>query len=321
MIFFLYGDDTYRSRAKKRELVEGFKSKRDPSGMNVVVLDPSKEKPERVLEELLSSPFLSEKRMVVIEGALSLKKAAFQKVFLTFLEEKKLPETTILVVWEEGTEFKGDAGKMFEILSKEKYAQEFPLMKGKELERWVIEEVKLKSGTIENRAVQFIAANTNDSWLIHSLLDQLIAYAANRIIEVNDVKIFLREAVDDNIFNVVDAIVSKNSERVFDLIEEQYRKGEDSQYIFAMLLRQFKIMIQIKDALVRNPSERDEILAKKLAVHPFVFKKTLPLLRKYSLEELKSLYQSLLEIDIKTKTGQGDQSLMLDFFIGKLCLK
>lgn len=321
MIFFLYGDDSYRSRAKKRELVEGFKSKRDPTGMNVVVLDPAKEKPERILEELLASPFLAEKRMVVIEGSLSLKKAAFQKMFLNFLEEARLPETTILVVWEEGSEFKGDAGKLFEILSKEKYAQEFPIMKGKELERWILQEIQSKSGAIENDALHFISVNTSDSWLIHSLIDQLIAFTEGKTIEIKDVKIFLREAIDDNIFNVVDAIISKNSKQVFSLIEEQYNKGEDSQYIFSMLLRQFKIMIQIQDALTRAPQEREDVLAKKMAIHPFVFKKTLPLLRKYSLGELKSLYESLLEIDIKTKTGQGDQSLMLDFFIGKLCLK
>ena len=321
MIFFLYGDDTFRSRAKKRELLDGFKTKRDPSGMNVVVLDAQKDKEERLFEELVAAPFLAEKRMLVIENLLDNKKTKLQKSFLEILEAHKIPETTLLVIWEEGKTFKGDAGKLFAVLSKEKYAQEFAPITGRELSKWILSEVSARGGVIDSPAIEFIVANANDdSWYIHSLLDQLIAYAGGMLITVNTVKIFLKETVDDNIFNLVDALVAKNSKKVFSMIEEQYRKGEDAQFIFAMIMRQFKILLQLSDILSRGIRERDDVLAKQLGLHPFVLKKSLPLVQKYSFSELKTIYRDLLEIDIKTKTGQGDQSVMLDFFVGKLCL-
>lgn len=321
MIFFLYGEDTFRSRAKKRELLDGFKTKRDPSGMNVVVLDAQKDKEERLFEELVAAPFLAEKRMLVIENLLDNKKTKLQKSFLEILEAQKIPETTLLVIWEEGKTFKGDAGKLFALLSKEKYAQEFAPITGRELSKWILSEVAARGGVIDSPAIEFIVANANDdSWYIHSLLDQLIAYAGGGPITVDTVKIFLKETVDDNIFNLVDALVAKNSKKVFAMIEEQYRKGEDAQFIFAMIMRQFKILLQLSDILSRGMRERDDVLAKQLGLHPFVLKKSLPLVQKYSFSELKAIYHELLEIDIKTKTGQGDQSLMLDFFVGKLCL-
>lgn len=321
MIFFLYGEDTFRSRAKKRELVEGFKSKRDPTGMNVVLLDAQKDKEDRIFEELVAAPFLAEKRMVVLENLLSTKKTKLQKSFLELLEAKKVPETTILILWEEGKTFKSDAGKLFDVLKIEKYAQEFAPITGRELGKWIFSEVVSRDGTIESPAVDFLVQNAgDDSWYIHSLLDQLIAYAGNKAITVEHVKIFLKETVDDNIFNLVDALVAKNSQKVFVMIEEQYRKGEDSQFIFAMIMRQFKILLQLSDMISRGIRERDDIVAKQLGLHPFVLKKSLPLVQKYSLEQLKSIYRELLEIDMKTKTGQGDQSVMLDFFVGKLCL-
>ena len=42
------------------------------------------------------------------------------------------------------------------------------------------------------------------------------------------------------------------------------------------------------------------------------------MVKKYNLEKLKELYSRLLQIDIKTKTGQGGQSLLVDLFVGKL---
>jgi DNA polymerase III delta subunit len=61
-----------------------------------------------------------------------------------------------------------------------------------------------------------------------------------------------------------------------------------------------------------------DALAKTLGLHPFVVKKTLPLVRRYPLEKLKDIYEQLLQIDIKTKTGQGSQSELLDLFVGKI---
>ncbi len=323
MIFFLYGDDTFRSRAKKRELVEGFKGKRDPTGMNVVVLDAQKDKEERIFEELVAAPFLAEKRMLLIENLLTNKKTKLQKSFLELLEAKRIPETTTLILWEEGKIFKGDAGKLFEILKQEKYAQEFSSLTGRELSKWIVGELSARSATIDPLALEFIVTNAcDDSWYIHSLLDQLIAYASGEPITIDHVKVFLKETVDDNIFNLIDALVSKNSnsKKVFAMIAEQYRKGEDAQFIFAMIMRQFKILLQLSDMYERGIRERDEIFARQLGLHPFVVKKSLSLSQKYSFEDLKSIYRELLEIDSKTKTGQGDQSVMLDFFVGKLCL-
>jgi DNA polymerase-3 subunit delta len=61
-----------------------------------------------------------------------------------------------------------------------------------------------------------------------------------------------------------------------------------------------------------------DALAKKLGLHPFVVKKSLPFIKRYTLTELKNIYQQLLEIDTKTKTGLGSPDLLLDILVGSL---
>ena len=104
------------------------------------------------------------------------------------------------------------------------------------------------------------------------------------------------------------------------MIQEQYRIGEDAQFILSMILRQIKILLELRDLYDREDTMSSEILAKQLGLHPFVVKKSLPFIKKYNQDKLKNIYSKLLEVDIKTKTGQGDQSMLLDILVGKMTL-
>jgi DNA polymerase-3 subunit delta len=85
-----------------------------------------------------------------------------------------------------------------------------------------------------------------------------------------------------------------------------------------MILRQFRILLELRDLFERDDAMRSDDLAKRLGLHPFVVKKTLPFIKRFTLTQLKTAYEQLLDFDIKTKTGQGDQSVLLDVLVGRL---
>ena len=128
------------------------------------------------------------------------------------------------------------------------------------------------------------------------------------------------EKVDDNIFNLADAIVGGQGKDVFEMMREQYDQGKDVLYLFAMILRQFRILLQIRDFFERDDNPQSDRIAKELGLHPFVVKKALPLAKRYSMKELQKIYSDLLDLDAKIKTGRGDQSVLLDVFVARLCL-
>ena len=69
MLILLYGKNTFDSLARLKELIIKFKKDRDPQGLNTVVVDCEKNTKD-VLGQILSAPFLSEKRMVVLKNFL-----------------------------------------------------------------------------------------------------------------------------------------------------------------------------------------------------------------------------------------------------------
>jgi len=168
-------------------------------------------------------------------------------------------------------------------------------------------------------ALEYLVKNiANDIWKLNSIIDQLISYKLEKEIELKDVELFLDEKIDDNIFNLVDALIAGQSKKVYQMIREQYRIGENPQFILSMILRQIKILLELRDLYDREDILSSDLLAKKLNLHPFVIKKSLPFVKKYNQNKLKNIYHKLLEIDIKTKTGQGDQSMLLDILVGKI---
>lgn len=321
MLIFLHGPDTFRSRQQLKKMIEKFKQDRDPQGYNVAVLDCQKEEGGKVMEQILSAPFMSEKRMVVLENFLSATgKGDTQEEILKRAEEKKLPESTVLLFWESELKPKTNVSKkLFEKLSKEKFSQQFDALTGFKLQAWIEAEFKTRGGKISGQALQYLTNNIgSDMWRLDSLIEQLVAYKAGVEIGLADVQLFLDEKTDDSIFNLVDAIVGGQAKKAFEMIREQYRLGEDAQYVFAMLLRQFRILLEIRDLYEREDNLPSDTIAKKLGLHPFVVKKSLPFVKRYPMEKLKSIYQSLLDFDIKTKTGQGGPELLLDVLVGKL---
>lgn len=314
MVIFVYGSDSFRSASYLKKIIRQFKKERDPAGYNLSVLDSMiEEESKRVLGEILSVPFLSEKRLVVVKNLLVSKEKALQEELAGRIKQKTLPESTVLVFWENGETFKGkEALALFELLKQEKYKEYFKPLETRELGIWIAQEVKNRGGNIDKQALAYMIRNAGgDLLFLNQVIDQLVSYKGEEIITESDLALFMDSNADDNVFNLVDAIVAGDKARAYSMLAEQYKMGKDSFYVFAMIVRQFRILLQIKDVLDRGLKPD----AKAMGLHPFVLKKTLPIVGRYSMDQLRAANACLLDIDIQTKTGKAEHSLLLDIFV------
>ena len=317
MVIYIYGEDTFRSRQYLQEQVERFKQTRDPQGYNVVFLDAQKCEAGKITSEILATPFLAEKRMLVVENILSISDKEFLKQLIDRIKNNKIPESNIVIFWQgEKLSKVKEVKDLHALLSKEKYTKEHELLIGSQLVNFIISEVKNRGAKIAAVAVNYLAQNVaGDMWFLNSLLDQLLAYAQEKEISLADVKLFLEEKVDDNVFNMVEAIVSGNKKQAFKLVTEQRRMGEDDFKLFGLIVWQFRIILQMRSLFDEQSSISSDIMAKELGLHPFVVKKNLSLIKKYNKKQLSNIYEQLLKMDFKAKTGQTDLGLMLDLLI------
>ncbi len=320
MVIYIYGEDTFRSRQYLNEQVEKFKQARDPQGYNVVFLDAQKSEPGKILTEIFSMPFLAEKRMIVVENILSISDKDFLSDICEKISDKKIPESNIIIFWQgEKLGKVKEVKELDAILKKEKYNQEFNALEGSALSAWIVTEIKKRGGKISMVAANYLAQNAGkDVWFLNSLMDQLVAYIGSEEIGMIQVNLFLDEKVDDNVFNMVDAIVSGNKKQAYKLLEEQRRLGEDDFKIFGLVVWQFRILLAARSLFETAENMSSDIMAKELGVHPFVLKKNLTIMKKYTKKQLTNIYDQLLDMDFKAKTGQADLGLSLDLLIYKI---
>ena len=318
MIIFIYGGDTYRSRQYRDKIVTKFQIDRDPGGYNIVTIDGESATVGQVTQEVCAAPFLAEKRMVVLKNTLSGKVNKALDELETLVSEKKVPESTVLVIWERAEEYKNKTAQgIFKVLLTEKFKEHFPILGVSEAIGWAKQQLIAFGLTAGPGAVESLVAGAGtDSFVIEQLLLQLKSYKPGGTITTADVAQFVEAPTDDNIFALVEHFVRGNAKAALNMMRAQYKNGEDENYILLMLIRQARMMLLVADGLTRN--ESPDIMAKKLGLHPFAIKKTVPLVRQFTREQLENFFLALSDFDQRMKTGRGDLGVMLDTLVAKL---
>jgi len=108
-------------------------------------------------------------------------------------------------------------------------------------------------------------------------------------------------------------MAQKDTRKSLLFLYDHLEKGDNPLYLLSMIVYQFRNLIIVKDLLERKYSYSEA--KNKSNLHPFVFKKTHSQVNKFSIKELKEIYENLSLIDLKTKTGQIDPVNALHIFL------
>jgi DNA polymerase-3 subunit delta len=319
MIFFFYGDDTYRAYQKIKQIRDKFRREVDPSGFNTVLLDGTELTLEKFNEAVSQAGFLANKRLIIIKNVFDNKTLnKIREEILNYLNKQTdSAEENLLLFWQEGDPKGSDP--LYKKLKTYKYVQGFDLLKTPQLAAWVKEEIKTRGGQITAPALNLLIVTVGDNlWQLSGELDKLINYKGGQTIIEQDIELLTHGKLDENIFNLTDAITNRQTARALKLIREQLQAGANEQYLLGMILRQFRILIQLKSLLENG--ETTAALAKQTGLHPFVIKKSLPWLTRYSLPALRQIYQDLTKLDLNMKSSSIASETFLNLFIIKNAL-
>jgi len=156
-----------------------------------------------------------------------------------------------------------------------------------------------------------------DNERILNELDKLKCYKWDeKIITSEDIDTCVIRLDEENIFDLIDSIVSKNKSKAHKLTHELFEKGEDISRIVSVLSDQFRLMYQSKILLLEGKTQ--PVIAKELGVHPYRVKLAVEKGRSYSNKMLLSLLEKLFDLDYMIKTGAGAPKLYFDLFLSNL---
>ncbi|MBM3130116.1 MAG: DNA polymerase III subunit delta [Chloroflexi bacterium] len=333
MYYIFHGEDEF-SRA---EQVQKFRAQMgDPqfAELNTAHFDGRKLALGELMHACDAVAFLSDKRLVIVEGMLARfdpRRKKGEDASGESIEEEanpdlakglaaylpRLPETTRLVFVEAKTLAKNNPIIKHAATDTRAHVKEFSAPDLRSLPKWIAEHVKQKGGAIEPDAVNELVAHIgNDLRLLDNEIEKLLTYRANQPIRGQDVRAVVASVTESSVFDLVDAIGRRETDKAMRLLHDQLSHNAAPIYLLAMITRQFRMLIQLRD-LAERGKPLDQAAA-QLKMHPFVAKKTAEQSRNFSLPQLEAIYQKLLDADIAIKTGRSEPMLALDLLVVEL---
>ena len=203
----------------------------------------------------------------------------------------------------------------------------------KKIVKEVINKLSLVNISTDTKAlVKDILKGYDVEYRVINLLEEYYSEDLERLISetkklalafINTKKITYKDALellvkplnkqDSLAFDLVRVIALKDKKKAVNIYNELLSYNIESYALFGLLESQYRLLYQVKVLNKRNISYND--MASILEVHPFRVKKTLELVRYYTLKEIRKLLKNLSDIDFKIKRGVYENNIIIDLLI------
>jgi DNA polymerase III subunit delta len=328
-VFYLFHGEDEFGRAEELARLRALLADGDPAmaELNTSLLDGSRLTMAELRHVCDTLPFLADRRLVIVRGLLSRlgqgktqdEESGGRELFLTQLLHylPALPETTRLIFVEDRA--LPAAHPVLKLaIAEERHNRGFPrrfdLPKEWELPDWILRRARNKGGRMNREAADLLAVLVgSDLRLLDQEIEKLLLYAEDRPVAAEDVRTLVSRARETNIFDLVDCVGRREMDRALRLLHGLLEDGLAPLYLLTMLARQIRILIQVSELRQQGLAQPD--IVSRLKLHPFVVEKGLAQAAGFTLEQLQTAHQRLIEADWSIKTGRVPEVLALDMLV------
>ncbi|MEK7061759.1 MAG: DNA polymerase III subunit delta [Patescibacteria group bacterium] len=311
MIYFIYGQDSYRAKEKLQEIIGQYKSLHK-SGLSLIQINTKEKNFKDLFDNFKIASMFNEKKLIILKDIF-----LNQKFGEDFLKEVKTFKSSkdIIVVFEKDAV--DQRTKLFKTLIKDAKCQEFSFLDGRGLKTWFLEESKKYKLKIDPMAEAMLLSYAgNDLWQLVNEIKKLVNFKPGELIKKEDIILQVRPKIENDIFKTIDAISQKNKKQAFYFLHKHLDNGDNSLYLLSMIAYQFRNLLIIKE--MTDKGLPYAAIQKKSGLAPFVVSKTYYLCRQFTFLELKKIYQKIFQVDLNIKTGRIDAETALDLLVAEM---
>ena len=306
-VYLLYGEETFLVNSYKNRLKEAVLgddtmnfSRYEGKGIDVIEL----------IRQADTMPFFAEKRLILVEDSGFFK--ASSEALASYLPS--MPDTTCIVFAESQVDKRNKLYKMVKELG---YAAEMQRQDTAQLARWAGGILAREGRKITGRTMElFLSMTGDDMENIRMELEKIISYTMGKeVITDDDVKAVCTVQVTNRIFDMVSAIVNRQTRKAMDLYEDLLTLKEPPMRILFLIARQFNQILQVKELMAKGMDKGS--IASRLKMQPFVVGKTMPQARQFSREQILECVRLCVEAEEAVKSGRLQDRLAVELLIAR----
>lgn len=315
MIYLVYGEQELLVNKMIDKIAKD--TLKDIDEFNYIVLDAYKNDASYVINELESFCFSSDKKVVSLTNSYFLTNNNTQGPYESELIEKYLEnetQDTTFIISVSATKL-DEKRTLVKSLRKVAKVVEVDGVNKKDLPKIVKQMFTKRNVEITDDALHELLSRVDiDMYQISNEVDKLSTYS-NKIY-LHDVEALTPKKMDDNIFDMIDAMFKKNSNKAFRIYNDLKSLGNEPVSLVSIIATQVRFLYQI--LVLSNKGYNESNIANELSAHPFRVRMGMEKVRHYSEYELEELLDELSKLDIQIKTGDIDRFVGLELFILKM---
>jgi len=318
-VYAVYGADRFRARG----FVEALTAKllpEDEREFGVARFDTAESPVEEAVLEAEEVPFFASRKLVIVRDASVLAAGGKEGGKISHNTDLlsaylKMPSDASILVFLVHADKLDERRKVVKQLKDMDALVAFQELDAPELARWAVRRAADQGRTLEEGAARLLVERTGSSMQrLAQETDKVCLYAGEGgTVKRMDVEALTVSSTEEDIFVMIDAMSSRNLGKAVSLYRELLLRREEPIKIAALLARQFRIMLQIKE--LESHSYSQQQMASQLGLHPYAVKLAAEKARSWRPAQLGRQLDRLAELDYRMKTGQTDKVLGLELFL------
>lgn len=321
MIRLIHGDDEF-TIANSLETHLAALGPPDLRAPNVTLFEAPNVKMGEVFAAAKISPFMTDRRAVVVKGMLkpiATRGERVRKDWESFGERVATEANQITndLIFVENVPLRLTSGPLKALASLAE-VEEHKVPDRRQKGEWVRKRFDFHGVKITGAALgRFAEVGGDDVRRIDSEIQKLAIYADGRTLQPRDIDLMVADTSQDRIFNVMDAIIEGQTRQALSGVQNLIANGESIEGIFALLTRQVRILIVAAHLLENGQSQAQ--VGQRLRINlDWLIRKTCTQASRVGSLRLRAMHLHMLEVDMSIKTGRADRRLAVEMLVSGL---
>ncbi|KIL37183.1 DNA polymerase III subunit delta [Cohnella kolymensis] len=319
-LYICYGTESYLMNEFTNRLVETL-SEPEHREMAVIRFDTGETPIDVIIEEAETLPFLVPTKIILVRDSV-LFASGKESARIEHRPERLLsymaqPSETTVLVFLVPHEKLDERKKLVKTAKANHGVITFAPLQAGELQQWLFNRASRQGRTLEQQAAEELLRRAGtDMNALAAETDKLCLHAgAQGTITADAVESLVPMATEQNVFRLTEELAALRTEQAITLYYDLLKQREEPIKLMALLVRQFRNMLHVKELGSQGYSPQQ--MAGQLGLHPYAVKVTADQARKFSQERLAALLSELADLDYAMKTGRVEKTLGLELFLLK----
>ena len=309
--YLLFGLENYLIDEKIKEIKEKTKVEED----NIISLDMNNDTISSLLVEASTVSMFSDKKLIICDNSAFLTSSKViseedVKELTKYLENQFNDVYIIFIVRDEKIDSRKKISKLVSKVSK---VYDCNKIESYRLSNYIGDYIRDKGYSISSSSIELLISKVGYelSNIIKELDKMFIYKGTDTKITKEDIEEVITNNLEKNIFELTNAIVNKEKDKINDIYNDLIKSGEDPIKLIVTLSNQFRLILEVK--LMRTGGYSEKEIVSTLKEHPYRI--NLAMKSVYDIEDIKNIMLKLSNLDYEIVTGKTDKFFGFEMFL------